>query len=103
VGSDGHHGSHAAAFLGRFVDDEELLEVVRWHDEAFAAWLGLVKRRDRARAEARARALVDRLGPALPLYLRFFRADNATEGKSPRSVEWFERVAATAAERAYRD
>jgi hypothetical protein len=92
VGSDEHHGSQAAEFLGRFVDDDELLLVVRWHDEAFAAWLGLVKGRDPARAEGRALALVDRLGPALPLYLRFFRADNATEGKSPKAVEWFEGV-----------
>jgi hypothetical protein len=93
VGSEDHHGSHAARFLSRFVDDEELVTVVRWHDEAFAAWLGLVKKRDRHGAEQRARALVDRLGAALPLYLRFFRADNATEGKSPKSVEWFEAIA----------
>jgi hypothetical protein len=92
VGSDGHHGTHAARFLERFVDDEELIEVVRWHDEAFAAWLGLVKRGDRRRAEARARALARRLAPALPLFLRFYRADNATAGKTPESVAWFESV-----------
>jgi len=95
VGTPGHHGSHAARFLAGFVDDAELLTVVTWHDEAFAAWLGKVKRGDPRRAEARARALIDRLGPALPLYLRFFRADNATEGKSPDSVEWFERLVAS--------
>jgi hypothetical protein len=90
VGGEGHHGTLAARFLERFVDDEDLIEVVRWHDEAFAAWLGMVKRGDRRRAEQRVRELVKRLGDALPLYLRFFRADNATEGKSPDSVEWFE-------------
>jgi hypothetical protein len=90
VGSEGHHGSKAARFLGRFVDDEELLDVVHWHDEAFAAWLGIVKRGNPRRAEERARALVERLGPALPLYVRFFRADNATGGKSPKAVKWFE-------------
>jgi hypothetical protein len=67
--------------------------VVRWHDEAYAAWLGLARGGDRRRAEARARALVEGLGPALPLYLRFFRADNATEGKSPEPVRWFESAA----------
>jgi hypothetical protein len=92
VGSEGHHGTQAARFLERFVDDEEVIRVVRWHDEAFAAWLGL-RRGDRRGAEERARALVERLGPALPLYLRFFRADNATEGKRPDAVEWFEAVA----------
>jgi hypothetical protein len=93
VGSPGHHGSHARRFLERHgVDDEELLDVVQWHDEAFAAWLGASRRGSRDRAEQRARALVERLGAALPLYLRFFRADNGTEGKSPRPVRWFERL-----------
>jgi HD domain len=92
VGSDGHHGTLAARFLERLVDDPELVEVVRWHDEAFAAWLGMERRGDRRRAERRARELIARLGDALPLFLRFFRADNATEGKSPKSVQWFESV-----------
>jgi hypothetical protein len=91
VGSPGHHGSHARRFLERLgVDDEELLEVVKWHDEGFAAWLG--SRRDRGKGEARALTFAERLGPALPLFLRFFRADNATEGKTPQPVEWFERL-----------
>ena len=90
VGSPGHHGSLAAEFLARFVDDDELVEVVRWHDEAFAAWLA--SRRSPAGGAERARALAARLGGALPLYLRFFRADNATEGKSPASVRWFEQT-----------
>ncbi len=94
VGSPGHHGTIAAEFLARYVDDPELVEVVRWHDEAFAAWLGATKRRNSSRAEQRARALVDRLGPSLPLYVRFFRADNATGDKSAKSVEWFERFVA---------
>jgi hypothetical protein len=93
VGSAGHHGTHAADFLARFVDDDELICVVKWHDEAFAAWLTAVRRHDRTRAEQRVRALVERLGPeGLLLYERFFRSDNATEGKSPKSVEWFEGV-----------
>jgi hypothetical protein len=52
------------------------------------------KRGDRRRAQERAAALLERLGPALPLYLRFFRADNATAGKSAKAVEWFETIAA---------
>jgi hypothetical protein len=92
VGSPGHHGTHAARFLERFVDDPELVEVVHWHDEAFAAWFGLQRRGDRQRAERRARELAARLGPSLPLYVRFFRADNGTRGKSRDAVDWFERV-----------
>jgi hypothetical protein len=96
VGSEEHHGSYAARFLERFVDDAELVEVVRWHDEAFAAWLAL-RRGNASRGEERARALIARLGPGLALYVQFFRADNATAGKRPDSVEWFEALARTSA------
>jgi hypothetical protein len=92
VGSPKHHGSLAAEFLARFVNDRELVEIVRWHDEAFAASLAYRHGR-KGRAEQRVKALVRRLGPALPLYAKFFRADNATGDKDQRSVEWFERVA----------
>jgi hypothetical protein len=92
VGSPGHHGSHAARFLERFVDDRDLVELVRWHDEAFAPWFGLNRRGDRARAERRVRELAQRLGPSLELYVKFFRADNGTRGKSRDAVAWFERV-----------
>jgi len=89
VGSPGHHGTLAAQFLARFVDDRELVQVVHWHDEAFAAaqqW----RRGNKGRAKQRIQTLVGRLGPALPLYAKFFRADNATGDKDQRSVEWFE-------------
>lgn len=92
VGSPGHHGSQAARFLERFVDDRELVKLVRWHDEAFAAWFGLNRRGDQDRATRRARALAQRLGPTLQLYLKFFRTDNGTRGKSRDAVEWFERA-----------
>jgi hypothetical protein len=94
VGSPKHHGSLAAEFLARFVRDHELVEIVRWHDEAFVA--ALAHRHGRKqRAEQRVRALVRRLGPALPLYAKFFRADNATGDKDQRSVEWFEGLVRT--------
>jgi hypothetical protein len=89
VGSPRHHGALAAKFLARFVDDRELVLVVYWHDEAFAAaqqW----RRANKGRAKQRVQALVERLGPALPLYAKFFRADNATGDKDQRSVEWFD-------------
>jgi hypothetical protein len=98
VGSPKHHGSLAAEFLARFVKDRELSEIVRWHDEAFAAALAFRHCRKR-RAEERVKALVGRLGPALPLYAKFFRADNATGDKDPRSVGWFERRAGISRDR----
>ena len=92
VGNPRHHGSLAAEFLARFVKDRELVEIVRWHDEAFAAALAYRHGR-KQRAEQRVKALVKRLGPALALYATFFRADNATGDKDQSAVRWFERIA----------
>ena len=89
-----HHAVLARRFAERYLDDGELLEIVELHDEAFNAWsLGARKGRW-DEAEARARRLVERLGPSLPLYVRFYRADNATESKSPEPLTWFEKLLA---------
>jgi hypothetical protein len=82
-------GSQDAAFLQRFVDDEELVPT---GPLARRGVRGLARPGNPRRAEERACTLAERLGVALPLYIRFFRADNATEGKSPQAVRWFERV-----------
>ncbi|HEX6557527.1 MAG TPA: hypothetical protein VF026_32485 [Ktedonobacteraceae bacterium] len=41
-------------------------------------------------AEERASRLVARLGSSLPLYVHFYRADNATGSKEDDSLIWFE-------------
>ena len=85
-----HHATLARRFAERYLDDPALLEVIELHDEAYNSWcLGSRKRRWQA-AEERADRLIDRLGENLPLYLRFFRCDNATGSKQPEPVEWFE-------------
>ncbi|MBW3593243.1 MAG: hypothetical protein KY396_06085 [Actinobacteria bacterium] len=56
--------------------------MIELHDEAYNAWGRGSRRGDWAGAERRARSLVERLGPSLGLYLRFYRADNATGTKT---------------------
>ena len=89
---ENHHGGIARRFAERYVDDAELLEIVELHDEAYNAWRKGA-RGDWSAAEARAARLIERLGPSLPRYLRFYRADNATGSKTREPVEWFERLA----------
>lgn len=89
---DNHHALLARRLAERFTDDRELLEIIELHDEACNAWRAFHHGRA-GRGEERARALVERLGPALPLYLRFFRADNGVPGKSPEPLDWFEALA----------
>jgi len=85
-----HHAFIARKFAERYLDDSGLLEIIELHDEAYNSWrLGAVKG-NWDEAEARADRLVVRLGPLLPLYIRFFRADNQTPSKDLAPLAWFE-------------
>ncbi|MEK7467043.1 MAG: HD domain-containing protein [Planctomycetota bacterium] len=86
---DNNHAVLARRLAERFTADLEILEVIELHDEAYNSWR-LFTRGRVPRAEERIRILVERLGPSLPLYLRFFRADNGVPGKDPSPTEWFE-------------
>lgn len=90
---DNHHAVRARRFAEAYVDDPDVLELVELHDDAYNAWLAGHRRGRWERAEARGRALLERLGPRLELFLAFFRADNATGDKRPEPVHWFEGLA----------
>jgi HD domain len=85
-----HHAVIARRFAQRYLDEQAVLEIIELHDEAFNSWrLGALKGRWKE-AEERASRLVARLGSSLPLYVRFYRADNATGSKEEDSLIWFE-------------
>jgi hypothetical protein len=85
-----HHAFIARQFAERYIDDMALLDIIELHDEAYNSWRMGAWKGQWVRAEERAARLVDRLGPSLPLYLRFYRADNQTASKEPDSLLWFE-------------
>lgn len=90
----GDHARLARRFAERYLDDEGVLLVVEHHDDAYRAWRR-ARRTGRWRAaERRAIALRDRLAEHLPLFLAFYRADNATGTKAPDDLRWFERLVA---------
>jgi hypothetical protein len=94
---DNHHAAIARRFLARYTDDSAALDITELHDEAYNAWQIAGRDGDPARAEARARRLIARLGTRLPLYLAFYRADNATGDKRREPLEWFEALCAATA------
>jgi hypothetical protein len=87
---ENHHALKARRFVERYTADTELLEVIELHDEAFNAWAEGARAGTWDAAETRARRLLERLGPSVDFYLRFYRADNATGSKDDASVRWFE-------------
>jgi len=84
-----HHAYIARLFAERYIHDPALLDIIELHDEAYNSWrLGNYKGRWE-HAEERIDNLLKRLGPSLPLYVRFFLADSQTASKDRRPIEWF--------------
>lgn len=84
-----HHAHLAAEYLAQFVEDEGLVKVVRWHDEAFYCWR-LLHRGQVAAHQARWAAFVDLMGNDMQLYYLFFKCDTSTGDKDMNSLLWFE-------------
>ena len=89
---ENHHAMIARRFAEKYTDDQELLDVIELHDEAYNSWVKGDRGRTWDAAEQRARRLVDRLGDSLGFYVRFYRADNATGSKSRKPLVWFEQL-----------
>jgi len=85
-----HHAFIARRFAERYIHDPVLLEIIELHDEAYNSWRLGALRGKWNEAQARANRLIARLGPSLPLYLRFFRCDNQTASKDSAPLTWFE-------------
>jgi hypothetical protein len=90
---DNDHAVLARRFAEEFTDDAEVLVVIETHDDAYRAWRCGQRAGDPGKSDAAARALIARLGAALPLYLRFYEADNAVPGKSREHRRWFTELA----------
>ncbi len=88
-----HHARRARRFAEGHIDDPAVLDVIELHDDAYHAWCAGERSGRWDTAEHKARALVERLGDRLPLFLAFYRADNETDSKTQEPLRWFERVA----------
>jgi len=85
-----HHAVYARKFLERFTDDEQLLNVVELHDEAYYAWRLAHLYHDLAQSEERIRIVRERVGDYWQLFYLFFKCDTCTGDKNPAPLTWFE-------------
>ncbi len=82
-----HHGILAAEFISQFAVDEVVLDLVRWHDEAYYAWrMTLMNMHDDA--AYRFAQLHERMQPRWSLYDAFLKADTLTGDKNPAPLKW---------------
>jgi len=85
-----HHSIYARRFLEKYIDDEQLLNVVELHDEAYYCWrLAHLYHRPED-CDQRLRSLRERIGDYWQLYYLFFKCDTSTGGKNPAPLTWFE-------------
>jgi hypothetical protein len=89
---ENHHAMIARRFAESYINDEGLLEIIELHDDAYNAWAKGNRNNDWNSAYNRARELIDRLGPNLGLYLKFYWCDNNTGDKSLEPYLWFEQI-----------
>jgi hypothetical protein len=89
---ENHHAMIARRFAEKYISDTKILDIIELHDEAYNAYcVGSIKGKW-DRAEARTKALVERLGDSLELYLTFYRCDNTTGDKNNDDFVWFNNI-----------
>lgn len=87
-----HHGYYAKMFMSKFIDDEEFLEVVRRHDEAYYIWRNAKRTKDWDRARDMIFSLLENFPQRHQLYKAFYECDCKTGNKKHTPYEWFEKV-----------
>ena len=87
-----HHSVYARKFLSRYITDEQLLNVVELHDDAYYAWRLAHLYRKLEEADARIKNLRERVGDYWQLFYLFFKCDTSTGDKNPAPLTWFEQT-----------
>lgn len=97
-----HHAAIARRFAERHIDDRGVLLAIERHDAPYAIWRRGRRTGDWDESARRADALIEELGDDLDLFLRFYRADNATGDKTDEDLRWFEGLVSARQARPYR-
>lgn len=84
--SPNSHASLAKAFASEFIDDEDLLNMIQFHDVNFSLWkqFAAISSYDVRRFENLLETIQD-----WDLFLMFLILDGSTKGKDPKKIGWF--------------
>jgi hypothetical protein len=86
---ENHHAMIARRFAEKYITDNEILEIIELHDEAYNSWCKGNRDNKWDKAEIRANNLIQRLGKSINLYLKFYQCDNETGDKENDNFIWF--------------
>jgi hypothetical protein len=86
---ENHHAMIARRFAEKYITDDELLDIIELHDEAYNSWCKGDRDGKWDKAEIRVNKLIERLGQSIDLYLTFYQCDNETGNKENKNFTWF--------------
>lgn len=85
-----HHAVLARHFSEQFTDNQGILDIIEFHDEAYHIWKMERRLFRKIAAQKRLEKLLLRLGDNLQLFYLFFKCDTQTGDKNQESILWFE-------------
>ena len=85
-----HHAVLAKLFLENYIDDQLLLDLTEFHDDAYYVWRTKFQLQDKQLAATRLEELYKRFDKNMQLYYLFFKCDTCTGDKNPAPLKWFE-------------
>ena len=85
-----HHAHIAYEFLSNYTDEQDLLQVVKTHDDAYYAWRADHAYRDPETASIKLTKLMKENKNHIDLYYAFFVCDTRTGDKNQSPIRWFE-------------
>lgn len=87
-----HHSVLARKFMEQYTNDQQLLDVIELHDEAYYCWRLKILYNKVEEGNARLAILKERLGANnIQLYYLFFKCDTKTGDKTQSPLYWFEK------------
>jgi hypothetical protein len=88
---DNHHAFYAKIFAEKYIKDIEILTIIEYHDEAYAAWRKGMTTGKWDKAEERLNKLLNVIKNYINLYYLFYKVDNETGDKTQECLVWFEK------------
>ena len=85
-----HHGVYAAQFLSAFTNNETLLGITKWHDEAYYCWRDINNNKDAQLCAEKVSKMFLKIQDYIQLYYLFFVCDTMTGDKNLEPIQWFE-------------
>ena len=85
-----HHALIAYEFLKNYIEEQDVLQVIKTHDDAYYAWRADYVYRDAEAAQEKLDQLIKQNATNLNLYYAFFVCDTRTGDKNQAPIRWFE-------------